>query len=252
MPSLGANPGTNHGFTLAEDAALKYRLGSLAVSDDKSAERVCKVFFRYPEGETEKLYPFITIELIDISHARDRQESERSYTYSDDPTYASNITYFPSEMDEADMAAQANGGILVTDQLVPVNLMYQVTTYTRTQRHDRQLTMLLLRRVFPMRRGFIEIPEDGTIRRCDIVSWRPTDVLDKETGYKNHIFRKVYTVVINSEIPQSDLYGGTYVQAVDGTLHAEGEQVGSWQVASSLLQYPSDLLYPPSYPYEGP
>lgn len=218
MPSLGANPGTNHGFTLAEDAALKYRLGSLAVSDDKSASRVCKVFFRYPEGETEKLYPFITIELIDVSHARDRQESERTYTYEAGSTSPANLTYFSSEMNEADMEAEANGGMLLTEQFVPVNLMYQVTTYTRTQRHDRQLTMLLLRRVFPFRRGFIEIPEDGTIRRCDIVSWRTTDVLDKETGYKNHIFRKVYTVVINSEIPQSDLYSGSVVTSVEGTI----------------------------------
>jgi hypothetical protein len=218
MPSLGANPGTNPGFTLAEDAALKYRLGSLAVSDDKSAERVCKVFYRFPDAPTEKTYPFITIELLNISHARERQHSERNYVYSDNPDFVSNITYYPSEMAEADMEAQANGGILLTEQFVPVDLMYQVTTYTRSQRHDRQLTALLLRRVFPFRRGFIEIPEDGTIRRCDLVSWRPTDVLDKETGYKNRIFRKVFTVVINSEIPQSDLIGGSIVSSVDGTI----------------------------------
>lgn len=215
---MSSNPGTNPGFTLAEDAALKYRLSSLAVSDDQDNERVCKVFFRYPDGETEKLYPFITIELIDIAHARDRQHSERTYVYSDGQNFTSNIDYFPSEMDTADMAAQANGGILVTDQFVPINLMYQVTTYTRSQRHDRQLTALMLRRVFPFRRGFIEIPEDGTIRRCDIVSWRSTDVLDQETGYKNRIFRKVYTVMINSELPQSDLYGGSKVLSVAGTI----------------------------------
>ena len=215
---MATNPGTHPGFTLAEDAALKYRLSSLAVSDDKNPERVCKVFYRFPEGETEKHYPFITIELLNIEHARDRQHSEVSYYYGADPQFTPNLAYFPSEMDVNDMETAADGGLLVTDQFVPVNLMYQVTTYTRSQLHDRQLTALLMRRVFPFRRGFIEIPEDGTIRRCDLVSWRPTDVLDKETGYKNRIFRKVYTVVINSEIPQSDLYGGKMVLSVDGTI----------------------------------
>lgn len=229
MPSLGANPGTNPGFTLAEDAALKYRLGSLAVSDDKSDERVCNVFYRYPDGPTEKTYPFITIELIAIDYARDRQESERNYVYSDIPDFVSNIAYYPSEMNASAMAAAASGGILLTEQFVPVNLMYQVTTYTRSQRHDRQLSALMLRRVFPFRRGFIEIPEDGTIRRCEIQSWRPSDVLDKETGYKNRIFRKVYTVVINSEIPQSDLIGGNIVETVDGSVVYDDIDVATWQ-----------------------
>ena len=56
-----------------------------------------------------------------------------------------------------------------------------------------------------MRRGFIEVPEDGTIRRCDLVDWRAANLLDQEAGYKKRTFRKVYTIRINAEIPQSDL-----------------------------------------------
>jgi hypothetical protein len=251
---LGANPGTHKGFTLAEDAALKYRLGSLAVSDDKDGQRVCKVFYRHPDGETEKVYPFITIELLDIAHATDRQASEVNYYYSEVPGFTSNINYFPSEMNAADMSLQANGGVLVTDQFVPVNLMYQVTTHARSQRHDRQLTALLLRRVFPFRRGFITIPEDGTIRRCDIVSWRSNDILDQETGYKNRIFRKMYTVTINAEIPQSDLFGGTYVQSVEGEINRlpDSVLVNTWQNATDDLTYPSDSHIMPSDLFEGP
>jgi hypothetical protein len=211
----------NPGLTLAEDAALKRRLSNLSVSDDRTAVRVPKVFFRYPEGETENEYPFITIDLLDIAYAPQRQESERTYYYNGSGDgVATNLYFYPSEMDEAAMAAQADGGVLTTDQFVPVDLVYQVTTHCRSQRHDRQLTMLILRRVFPLRRGFIEVPEDGTVRRCDLMDWRNTDVLDQEAAYRKHIFRKAYTVVINAEIPQSDLLGALQVTEVHGSLTA--------------------------------
>lgn len=215
----------NPGFTLAEDAALKSRLSALTVSDDRDAERFAKVYFRYPEGETEKLYPFITIDLVDIQYDRERQLSEVYYYYSDATAGASigvsNMDYYPSELAEADLAAQVGtAGYLRTDQYVAANLVYQVTTYCRSQRHDRQLTMLLLRHVFPFRLGFIDIPEDGTIRRCDLLDWQQSDLLDQEAGYKKHIFRKVLTVRINAEIPQTDFEAVQRVLDVQGTLES--------------------------------
>lgn len=214
----------NPGFTLAEDAALKARLQALTVSDDRQVERAVQVFFRFPEGETEKLYPFATLDLLDIEFDGSRQNSEVTYYYTD-PALAgsvsivSNLDYYPSEFAAADLAAQVPaGGYLYTEQFVAVNLLYQVTVYCRSQRHDRQLTMLMLRRVFPMRRGFIEIPEDGTIRRCDLLDWRQSDLLDQETGYKKRVFRKVYTVRINAEIPQADFEEVQRVLEVNRTL----------------------------------
>lgn len=212
----------NPGFTLAEDAALKSRLSHLSVSDDRNAERIANVFFRYPEGETEKEYPFITIDLVDIAYDGMRQESERRYYYADpdgDSAAITNMNYSPSELTASGMTALAGAdGIIATDQYVPVNLIYQVTTYCRSQRHDRQLTMLLMRRVFPLRRGYIDIPEDGTIRRCDLLDWRSNDVLDQETGYKKRIFRKVLTVRVNAELPQTDFLAVQQVLEVNGTL----------------------------------
>lgn len=219
MPNPGNSP--THGFTLAEDAALKHRLEHLFVNDDKEAPRVPKVFFRFPEGETEKLYPFLTIDLLDIAYAPERQESERSYYFSNDPNLLPTIAYYPSEFDASDLATQlaANGRTyLKTDQIVPVDLIYQVSTYCRSQRHDRQLTMLMLRRVFPLRRGFIDIPEDGTIRRCELLNWQQGNVLDREAAYNKRIFRTFFTVKIGAEIPQSDFIGVAQATEVRGTL----------------------------------
>lgn len=214
----------NPGFTLAEDAALKSRLAGLTVSDDRQAERPVLVFFRFPEGETEKMYPFVTLDLIDIAFAGERQNSEVNYYYTNPALAASvsvpaNMNYYPSEHTAAGLTALAgNADYIKTEQYVAVDLTYQITVYCRSQRHDRQLTMLLLRRVFPFRRGFIEIPEDGTIRRCDLLDWRQADLLDQETGYKKRTFRKVLTVRINAEIPQADFVAVERALTVHGTL----------------------------------
>ena len=201
------------GFLLAEDAALKRRLSNITVTDNRNGERLAKVFFGYPTEESEKFYPFITIDMIDVAFASDRQHSEVEYYYSPDPELnaaikdrPSYINYFPSELNETGMYSTAgSAGYVRMDQVVPVDIMYQVTTYCRVPRHDIEMSAHMLRRIFPMRRGFMEIPEDGTIRRCDLIDWRAANLLDQEAGYKKRTFRKVYTVRINAEIPQSDL-----------------------------------------------
>ena len=212
--SIAPHPvGPHPGFLLAEDAALKRRLSNITVTDNRNSERLAKVFFGYPTEESEKFYPFITIDMIDINFASERQHSEVEYYYSADPLLKERmkgrpdyIDYFPSELDEAGMDSTAASSAYVRmDQVVPVDILYQVTTYCRVPRHDIEMQAKMLRRVFPLRRGFIEIPEDGTIRRCDLVDWRASNLLDQEAGYKKRTFRKVYTVRINAEIPQSDL-----------------------------------------------
>lgn len=217
---------SNPGFLFAEDAALKERLAAVAVSDNRNTERVSQVFYGYPDAETEKVYPFFTIDLLDVSFASDRQHSERQWYYTNDQALTpaqqeiyTSIDYYPSEKNASDMATAAGvDGFLSMDQFVAVDLLYQVTTYARNPIHDRQLHGLLLRRVFPMRRGFIEIPEDGTIRRCELLDWRSADYIDQDAGHKKRTFRKVYTVRINAEIPQSDLLEVKKVLSVQGLL----------------------------------
>ena len=211
------------------------------VSDDRNQQRSVQVFFRYPEAETEKIYPFITIDLIGINHARPRQESQVIRHYSTDERVreadsAERIDYIPSEYDTDGMRGLVGeGNYLQMYDYVPIDLTYQITTHSRSQRHDRQLTAALMRYVFPLRYSFIEIPEDGTIRRCDLLDWRTADILDQESGYKKRIFRKVLTVQINSEIPQNDPTTSPIVTTVSGTL-SEVSEVGQDDYHS--LNYP--------------
>lgn len=206
------------GFLLAEDAAVKARFSNIAVSDDRNNQRPVSVFFRYPEGETEKHYPFITVELIDLAHNRSLQLSETEYWYGGG-NLGQSIDYYPSEMDAADLASQVlPGSVLRMDSFVPITLTYQISTYTRSALHDRQLTSKLLRRVTPFRRGFIEVPEDGTIRRFDLMGWTSADLLDQEAGYRKRIFRKVYTLQMSAELPTSDITAVKKVATVVGNI----------------------------------
>jgi hypothetical protein len=207
------------GFLLAEDEALKNRFSGLTVSDDRNSSREVQVFFRYPEGETERLYPFITIELIDIVHARNRQHSvidQYGYHEGDDWSDSpSAIQYYPSQ---GLITVPDDLEYLKTTEYVPVDIMYQVSTFTRSALHDRQLVNKMLTDVVSFRYNSIYIPADNTSRRLDLLDWSTADLLDPEAGYKKRIFRKVYTLQMTAELPTSDFIGIKQATAINTTL----------------------------------
>jgi hypothetical protein len=208
---------SNPGFLLAEDAAIKKRFTGLKVSDDRNATRPVKVYFRYPDNETEREYPFITIELIDVVYAQNRQHSMSTIygsTNSEYPYTGSNaLTYWPSTQSNFNGASTA-GPLVWTEDFLPVDLMYQVSTFCRSALHDRQLTSLIMSRVARFRFGSIRIPEDGTARRFDLLDWITADLLDPEAGYRKRIFRKVYTIQMSAELTVSDYASARRVSKV--------------------------------------
>ena len=224
------------GFLLAEDEAVKNILSNLTVTDDRNNSRSIDVFFRYPESETERSYPFITIEHIDIIHARNRQHSESDIFFRTGagnvpaiPANSANrMDYWPSVSSTFSFKTEKNNyGYLEANEHVPVDLLYQISTFTRTALHDRQLTAKMLTEVFPWRRGFIDIGADNTIRRLDLLDWTTADLLDPEAGYRKRIFRKVYTVQMTAEIPSSRIVGRHAVEQVVGNAEVVNSVNGS-------------------------
>lgn len=212
----------NPGFLLAEDAALKARFSTLTVSDDRNGSRPVQVFFRYPESETERTYPFVTIEMIDIVHARNRQHSETQIVYpktgitnrSDFLDNPDVMTYWPSRIANMENVSASGKDFIVSHEFVPVDILYQVSTFTRSALHDRQLSSKMLSTIVPFRKGFIEVPEDGTVRRLDLLDWTTADLLDSEAGYRKRIFRKIYTLQMSAEIPSTDMFGLKQIDTV--------------------------------------
>lgn len=196
---------------------------NITVADKNNPLRRAKVFYGYPDEELEEEYPFITIDLLGIEFDAERAASEQTYYWSPDPTEAqvrssTDLQYFPNTYDANDLLAIDS--IQAVDNFVPVLLLYQVTTWARNPLHDRQLSFSMLRYVFPSmgRRTWLEVPEDGTIRRMNLLSWRAQDIQDQQAGYRKAIHRKAYTVSIQSELSQTDLVESHIVEAVHGTL----------------------------------
>lgn len=172
-------------FILDEDRALRNLLTGITVGDQKEGQRRVNVWFGQPDLEIRtQSYPFITVDLIDVSEAKDRAHRGRSA-----PEY--------------DRPAGADPGTWDMDFPIPVNLDYQVTTWARQPRHDRQILSALLGTKIPLRFGTL-CPDDGTVRRLDVL-----DVVKRDTGEASkRLFRNVITVRVSSELPpaSSEIY----------------------------------------------
>lgn len=180
-------------FILSEDKALRDMLKGIVVSDNANATRPVEVWFGQPDMEIRnQSYPFITIDLIDLSEATERLMSGARVT----PWYYEDVMDIPPVADDWDMPYP-----------IPMNLDYQVTSFARQPRHDRQILAQVIGQRLPMRFGSLEVVErevssdefDVTIRRLDVLDVAKRDTV--ESGKR--LFMNVWTVRISSEVPQA-------------------------------------------------
>jgi len=173
-------------FILSEDAALKTYLAGVTVSDEKSATRPVNVWFGYPDVEIRtQNYPFITIDLVSIRQASDRQTS--GFTYDGD--YMGTI-------------ANQTGKWYGYEIPVAYDLVYQITSYARHPRHDRAI-LYQLHEKFPSMRGYLPVPNDlGTstaYRHMFMESMFKNDRAEGENGNKR-LLRNIFTVRVVSQL----------------------------------------------------
>lgn len=179
-------------FILAEDEALHTMLRGIKVSDQKNAERAVGVWFGQPDPELQaQAYPYITIDLIDVSEATERVMSGMSKPW-----------YFE---DQLDLDPEVEDWEIYYP--TPINLDYQITTYARQPRHDRQILAQIMHRRLPLRFGSLECVEkkvvDGedielqtTVRRLDVLGVMKRDM--PEAGKR--LFMNAFTVRVSSEV----------------------------------------------------
>ena len=167
-----------------EDNALKKLLNGITVSDAGNASRPVGVWFGQPDIQIrQQSYPYITIDLIGVNEARER-------------IHAGNTTlnYVPEGADP-----DKN---YIVQYPIPVDLMYQITTFARQPRHDRQIMAQLFGPTrLPLRFGMIAIPEDNTARRLDMLRFSKRDTTEQD----KRLFCNVYTIQISSEFLRGDL-----------------------------------------------
>ena len=182
-------------FLLEEDEALRNLLKDMVVTDQKSVtedgpQRKVGVWFGQPDQEIRnQSYPYITIDMIDIAEAFDRAHRGRVNAdyYADPDTMATGVDW-NSDLHAKDM-----------DYPIPVNLDYQITTYARQPRHDRQILAQLLYTKIPLRFAVLNVGPDtqfGTTRRLDVLDISKRDI----TEQGKRLFVNAITVRISSEI----------------------------------------------------
>jgi hypothetical protein len=181
-------------FLLSEDEAIRNLLKDMVVTDQKATgdgtPRKVGVWFGQPDQElTAQKYPYITIDMIDLA-----EDFARSMRGRVKPVYISN----PATIDgtTAFNPATQNWDINFP---IPVNIDYQITTYARQPRHDRELLAQLLYTRLPLRFGTLDTGANtasGTTRRLDVLDVSKRDV----TEQGKRLFVNAFTVRISSEI----------------------------------------------------
>ena len=175
-------------FLLSEDKALRLWLQELTVTDQKAdgldVPRQVGVWFGQPDQELRNQnYPYITIDMIDVQ--RDPAREMRGYAQ---PEYLA-----PEGLD-----VETSGWQI--ELPIPVNIDYQITTYARHPRHDRELLSQLLHQRLVFRFGQLSI-EDGTNRRLEVMDVSKRDV----TEQAKRLFVNAITVRVSSEIVQATI-----------------------------------------------
>jgi len=187
-------------FLLSEDKALRERLQGIVVHDQKAdgadTPRQVGVWFGQPDQEIRaQNFPYITIDLIDVE--RDAQREMRGIVAP---------TYLPTP---AGLNPQTQG--VEIDMPIPVYITYQITTFARHPRHDREMLSVLLTDRLP-RFGYLEIVEKtetvgnvqtitSTYRRMDTMSVVKRDA----TEQAKRLFMNAITVRVSSELVQGKL-----------------------------------------------
>jgi hypothetical protein len=179
-------------FLLSEDKALRLKLQGMVVHDQKSdgldSERPVGVWFGRPDQEIRaQTYPYVTIDMIDINRDTDREMRG----LIDNNTL--NVQYLAPENPAAHTGWEIH-------RPIPVSIDYQITTYARHPRHDREILSQIMGLKLPIRFGSLAL-DDGTVRRLDVMNVTKRDV----TEQAKRLFVNAITVRVSSELVQDTI-----------------------------------------------
>lgn len=188
---------THQGFLFAEDKALKDHLSGITVPGREvtTPRTEVGVWFRWPEGERQIRYPFITIDLLQADPAFDLFTSDHWEPTTDlyRPSYAPTLPAPPGGYVTQAWAIR---------NYLPFRLMYQVSVHSRNALHDRYLQSIFRSDAFPPRPFWIWCDVDETWRRTEVTQAANANLSETTESGTKRIFRMVYTLNMLAEVPQ--------------------------------------------------
>ncbi|WP_033322063.1 hypothetical protein [Actinomadura atramentaria] len=175
-----------------EDGALKSRLQGMKVTDVNAPDgRPVQVRFRLPESELGDLtFPAVIIDHRSVERDPDREH--RGLTI---------FGYLP----EGEAPATEDEPFGPNEIPVPYNIDYQVTVLSRKAVHHVDLIGQVARfERLPARFGALPIPQDGTVRRLDLLGG-PELSTDRDADGKR-LFTATYLIRVSTELVESALH----------------------------------------------
>lgn len=194
-------------FLYNENEALRLKLGGLSVTDaNDPTGREVPVRFRAPEQElADQVFPVIVID--EPSWAWDPERAHSGYVP---------VPYAPEGY-----AVPDPGSWLFTQEPLPVNIDWVVTLYCRKALHRSALLAQLAAFAYlPARLGFLEVPQDGTLRRLEVTGGPVTDsVLD---GQGKRLLTAVWRIRAVGELFWAPLDPVNATTSIDVTVSPTG------------------------------
>jgi hypothetical protein len=209
----------SEGFLLDEDRALRDLMKGIVVSDGANQNRNVEAWFGHPDIELrEQKYPYITVDLVEIQEGIDRVHRGDLYFDNDPPAWWG-------------LPPLAEGFSYITEMPTPVDLIYQVGTWARNPRHDRQILRACITRGRTSLRAGILPTADGFTRRLDFLGHIKRD---REEGGKR-LFNNVFRLRVSSEIPFGVLEQYQNVESVHINLRTRAEDWRGEEVLDSVV-----------------
>jgi hypothetical protein len=207
-------PGYPHeGWLFDEDRALRDLMKGMVVTDYEDNQRSVEAWFGHPDIEIrEQKYPYVTVDLLNIQEGIGRVH--RGDLYIKDP---------PDWWGHAPLNSGMVGYVL--EMPTPVDLDYQVATWSRNPRHDRQILRQLITGGRTMLRAGLLYTADHRIRRMDFQGHVKRDTVDGGKRLLANIFR----VRISSEVPWGTVgpHQGAYgVRSIEYDVRSLGDRYG--------------------------
>lgn len=195
-------------WILNEDAALKGKLTGLLVSDTNAGAGARPVLCRYRMPETE--FATATFPMIIIARQNILKDDEREHRGKTRLMYTPESVGAWNSLVEDYSTSPYN-----VDFPIPFNINYEVTAYSRKEQHNIELVGQLAQQEFlPARFGYLEIPEDGTVRSL-FLEGGPEFESAKDADGKR-IYRTHYVVRVATELPSAIV---AYVAATEVNLN---------------------------------
>ena len=186
LPPLDFPDYHGDGWIFDEDQALRDLMKGMIVTDQENRQRHVEAWFGHPDKEMrEQKYPYVTVDLLAIEEGKERVH--RGHLYIKDPPWWWGLKQ---------LEAWQVGYIL--EMPTPVDLDYQISTWARNPRHDRQTLFQLITGGRTMLRNGLLYTADDKIRRMDYLGHVKRDIADENN---KRLFNNVFRVRISSEVP---------------------------------------------------